>query len=419
MKNLLIAIGFIALPATLVAQGGLSYPGNYDFKSFLDDSQKAYNFSGLDFLLARNTSSQTDRNFTFLKNAINNWSYVRISKKASLYSQLQRTDEIYIKDPGLSSGILNSLGEGFDWNPDTVIDLTGGRFGIVGYQDFGSWIEWKGDSKSYLMGVRLRDYSNIYALSVDTGCVANLYTSQLNTGSEYIAYAKADQVYLSANSANLELLNTDPVKLLSSIIIPRNFLLLLDYTERHVINDQHEIEASLIGIPLLSTLSELLNRKVEFKWKFDGLDLGRLDSILPEAQFQPDSSVGNVTNQLNSSKNLFKPAQEIHLSWTYIPTPSLRCSAKYSYYSNHLFNNSNLAIGLHQNHGRNLQLMTRLNFSSQFGNWNEIGLLYKPMPGITFYGNVTGTDIVRFRETIQVKKNFKILHLSIGLFANL
>jgi hypothetical protein len=63
--------------------------------------------------------------------------------------------------------------------------------------------------------------------------------------------------------------------------------------------------------------------------------------------------------------------------------------------------------------------MTRMNFSSQFGNWNEIGFLYKPMPGITFFGNVSGSDIVRYRETLQVKKNFKILHLSFGLFANL
>jgi|DEB0MinimDraft_10_1074344.scaffolds.fasta_scaffold24850_1 hypothetical protein len=417
-KIALFIIYYAAISYAALAQGGYSYPGNYEFKSFMD-GQVAYNFSGVDLLLARNTSDQKDRNFTFLKSAINNWSYVRLSKKASLYTQLQRSDELYLKDPGLTNGLLNSIEGGFHWNPDTMVDLSGGRLGLVGYQDFGSWVEWNGESKSYLIGVRMRDYSNIYAVSLDTGYIANRYTSPLNTGSEYVAYAQANQVYLAGNTANLDLLVTDPLALVSELLLPNNFLILLDYTERHIINDHHEIEASLIGIPLFSELSDLLNRKVEFDWKFSGVNLNRLDSLLPGATVQLDSSIGMVTPQLNSSKNLFKPSQEIHFGWTYIPTPAIRCSAKYSYYSNHLFNNSNLALGVFQNHGRNLQLMTRINISSKFGNWNEIGVLYKPAPGITLFGNVTGADVFRFRESFQVKKNFKILHLSFGLFANL
>lgn len=416
-KILIIALCFI-LPNTLLAQGGYAYPGNYAFKSFMD-GQKAYNYSGLDFLLGRNISPKTDRNFTFLKNSITNWNYVRLSKKTSLFTQVQRSDEFYIKDPGLTNGLLNSLGQGFDWNPDTLVDLTGGRLGIVGYQDFGSWMEWKGDSKTILFGIRMRDYSNIYAVSLDTGCVANRYTSGLNTGSEYITYARANQIYLASNTANFDLLQSDPLSLVSKVLLPSNFLVLIDYTEKHVINEHHEVEASLIGIPIFSQLSDLLNRTVEFDWKFSGINLSNLDSILPGASIERDTSIGAVSAQLNSSNNLFKPSQEIHFSWAYTPIPALRCAAKYSYYSNHLFNNSNLALGLYQNHGKNLQVMTRMNFSSQFGNWNEIGVLYKPMPGITFFGNVSGSDIVRYRETLQVKKNFKILHLSFGLFANL
>ena len=67
----------------------------------------------------------------------------------------------------------------------------------------------------------------------------------------------------------------------------------------------------------------------------------------------------------------------------------------------------------------NLQILTRVNFSSEFGNWNEIGIRYKPFPGTTIFLNTSGGDIFRFKETIQFKKNFKILHLSLGLFANL
>lgn len=418
MRTLIIISLCIIVPKTLWAQGGYEYPGNYAFKSFTD-GQKAYNYSGLDFLLGRNISPKNDRNFTFLKTSISNWSFVRLSKKTSLYTQVQRSDEFYIKDPGLTNGILNSFGQGFDWNPDTLVNLTGGRIGIVGYQDFGSWIEWKSDLKSYLIGIRMRDYSNIYAISLDTGCVANRYTSGLNTGSEYVAYAQADQIYLANNTANLDLLLSDPLSLVADVLLPKNFLVLMDYTENHVINEHHEIEASLIGIPLFSQLSDLLNRKVEFDWKFSGVNLSNLDSILPGASIQRDTSIGLVSQQLNSSRNLFKPSQEVHFSWAYTPITALRCTAKYSYYSNHLFNNSNLALAINQNHGKNLQVMTRMNFSSQFGNWNEIGLLYKPLPGMTIFGNVCGTDFIRFRETLQVKKNIKILHLSFGLFANL
>ncbi len=181
-KIALFIIYYAAISYAALAQGGYSYPGNYEFKSFMD-GQVAYNFSGVDLLLARNTSDQKDRNFTFLKSAINNWSYVRLSKKASLYTQLQRSDELYLKDPGLTNGLLNSIEGGFHWNPDTMVDLSGGRLGLVGYQDFGSWVEWNGESKSYLIGVRMRDYSNIYAVSLDTGYIANRYTSPLNTGS--------------------------------------------------------------------------------------------------------------------------------------------------------------------------------------------------------------------------------------------
>ena len=79
MRKMLIIALSIILPNTLLAQGGYAYPGNYAFKSFMD-GQKAYNYSGLDFLLGRNVSPKTDRNFTFLKNSITNWSYVRLSK---------------------------------------------------------------------------------------------------------------------------------------------------------------------------------------------------------------------------------------------------------------------------------------------------------------------------------------------------
>jgi len=399
-------------------QGGYAFPGNYDFKTFTDDS-KAYNYSGIDIFLGRNISSNTKRNFVFLKNAVNNWSFVKLSEKLNLYTQIQRTDEFYLKDPGLTNGIVNSLSVGFEWHPDTILDLSRSRVGIIGYQDFGSWAEWESQSGFSLFGMRLRDYTNIYALDFDTASLSNSYTSQLNTGSEYVAFAQGNQIYLSGNVPSLELIQSDPLKFVSSAIAPKNYLLLFDYIERHKINDQHEFETSFIGIPIYSQLTELVRQTIQLDWSFSGLKLSKLDSILPRLNVQKDTNIAGVTSQLNSKSNIFNPAQEVHFGWTYTPRPSLRYTAKISLFSNHLFNNSNLSLGMYQNHGKNLQVFTRLNFSSQFGNWNEVGLLFKPFPGMTIFSNLSGTDIFRYRETLQVKKDFKILHLSFGLFANL
>jgi hypothetical protein len=418
MKLSIIYISIFFIPVCAWAQGGYSYPGNYIFKPFAD-SQKAYNYSGFEFFMGRNISPTTDRNFVFLKNSINNWGFVKLSQKTSLYSQIQRSDEVFFKDNGLTKSILNSVTEGFYWNPDTIINLTGARVGLVGYQDFGCWIERTRESKSYLIGLRLRDYSNIYVAQIDTGYFANRFTSTLNTGSEYIAHAQIDQFYLSGNTATFDVLQNGASNLFSEFFLPKNFLILLDYTERHKINNKHDFELSLIGIPIINRISDILYRKMGVDWNFSGVNLSQLDSIVPQAILMRDTNIRSVSSTFNSSNNSFKPSQEIHLGWNYTPLKALRCSAKFSYYSNHLFDNSNLAFGLFQNHGSNLQIMMRTNFSSQFGNWNEIGILFKPLPKITVFGNVSGGDILRFREETQVKKNFKVLNLTFGLFANL
>ena len=417
-RKFIVSLAALSFSISVFAQGGFSYPGNFEFKPFTE-STKAYNYSGVDVLLARNTSSNVDRHFTFLKNSFSNWGFLKLSNRTKLYTQIQRTDELFVKDPGLTAGLLNSMNNGFQWDPDTSISLNGARFGIVGFQDYGSWVEIQRQKKDYLVGFRLRDYTNIYAMRVDTGSISNRYTSNLNTGSEYVAYAQIEQVFLQDNNRNLGMLILDAKSLVLDILIPKNFQILFDYTETNRINDQHQIEYSLIGIPLYSHLNDLLTRRASFDWRFSGINLDRLDSIIPSAEIQRDSAIGMVNNQLNSSKNIFKTSQEIHFGWTYIPHKAIRLTAKYSYYSNHLFQNANLSFGAFQNHGKNLQIMTRMNFSSQFGNWNELGLRYKPFPGATLFMNATGTDIIRFRETLQVKKNFKILHLSLGLFANL
>ena len=418
MRITLICISIYFLPIFSWAQGGHSYPGNYIFKPFTDN-HKAYNYSGFEFLLARNISSTTDKNFVFLKNSINNWGFAKLSKKTNLFTLIQRSDEVYFKDNGLTNALLNSVSDGFSWNPDTVFNLTGAQLGLIGYQDFGCWIERTSESKSYLLGLRLRDYSNIYIAEVDTGYISNRFTSPLNTGNEYLVHAQVDQFYLSGNSVNFNLLQNSVSSLLSEFFRPKNFLILFDYTERYKLSPKHEIETSLIGIPIINNISDILQRQMGIDWRFSGINLSQLDSVVPQPTLIRDTNIRRVSSTFNSSNNLFKPSQEIHIGWNYSPYRSMRYSAKFSYYSNHLFNNSNLALGMFQNHGNNLQIMIRTNVSSQFGIWNELGVLYKPSPIITIFGNVSGGDIIRFREETQIKENFKVLNLTFGLFANL
>jgi len=413
-----IFVTFIVLSIRGLAQGGYAYPGNFDFKPFLETT-KSYNYTGIDFLAARNLSPVRENNFNYLQNSVTNWSYLKLSKRMNLFSQVQRTDEILFKDQGLTKNIISSLGTGFQWHPDTCINLNNSKLGLVGYQDFGIWLEKKLEHKSVLYGMRMRDYSNIYALNIDTGSIANRYTSNLNTGTEYEVFIDGEQLFLGSNSSTLGMLILDPTSALLDALTPNSFLILADFKEVNKINDFHEFEYSLIGIPIFSNLRGLLDRKISLDWGFSGINLNRLDSILPDVNINRDTTIGSMPIQLNSSQNLFKPSQEIHFAWTYSPFKALRFTGKYSYFSHHLYKNSNFSLSAFQNHGKNLQILTRVNFSSEFGNWNEIGIRYKPFPGTTIFLNTSGGDIFRFKETIQFKKNFKILHLSLGLFANL
>lgn len=418
MIKLILIICGICSSVLSFAQVGFKYPGNYPFKVFMD-GEHVYNYSGNDFILGRNISPKTDLNFTLLKNSISNWSLIRTSKKTKLFTQIQRSDEFYFKDNGLTNKLIRSFGDGFNWNPDTILNLSESRLGIIGYQDWGSWFEWEGETKSRLAGIRIRNYSNIYAFALDSGQIANRYTSSLSTGTEYTAYAEGTQIYLAGNSNNLNLLLNDPLNLLTLYNVPRNFLVLIDFTERTKIHKHHEVEVSLIGIPIFNHLSELISQKIKLSWEYSGVNIQNLDSILPGINFNRDTNLVALRPNLYSKSNIFQPSQELHLLWTFKPKDAFRFTAKYSYFSDHFFNNTNLAFGIFQNHGKNLQIMTRLNFSNQFGNWNEIGFLFRPTPFVTVNMNLSGTDFIRLRETLQIKRDFNILRINLGLFANL
>jgi hypothetical protein len=140
---------------------------------------------------------------------------------------------------------------------------------------------------------------------------------------------------------------------------------------------------------------------------------------LPAFEVNRNSDSLDLNPELNSGNGIFRSPQELHLGWMYKPTNYLIYSIKYSYSSNHLFNNTNLSLSATQNHGKNLQLISRVNFSSQFGNWNEIGLIFKPIPNLTTYLNISGANNIRFRDNIQVNPNLRVFSLNFGLISNL
>lgn len=417
MKNLLLSI-VLFNSHVVFSQAGFANPVSFDFQYDFDEINAA-NFSFNEFFVGRNFKDSEFQNFKFLKNSLNNRTYLKLRKNIKLHTQIQRTDEFFLADRGVTDRISQSFIRGFQWNPDTNINLSGSKIGLIGFFDYGAWVKWTKKTKSTTVGLRLREYSNIYILSIDTGSFSNLYVSSLNTGTQYVAHSKATETYLSGNISNYNLIQSKPLELFYQSMNPRNFIILLDYIENINLNQKHGIEIGLIGIPLNTNISELFSRDISVNWRFSGINFSRPDSLLPAFEVNRNSDSLNLNPGLNSGNGIFRSPQELHLGWMYKPTNYLIYSIKYSYSSNHLFNNTNLSLSANQNHGKNLQLISRVNFSSQFGNWNEIGLIFKPIPNLTTYLNISGTNNIRFRDNIQVNPNLRVFSLTFGLISNL
>lgn len=417
MKNLLLIL-ILSNSHAAFSQAGFAGPGNFDFQYYFDDLN-AVNFSINEFFVGQNFKDSEFQKFKFLKNSLNNRTYLKLRNNIKLFTQIQRTDEFFLADRGITDRISQSFIRGFQWNPDTNINFSGSKIGIMGYFDYGAWVKWSKKTKSTTIGLRLREYSNIYVLSIDTGSFSNLYVSPLNTGTQYVAHSKGTETFLSGNMSNYNLLQSNPLDLIYQSVRPRNFTVLLDYVKSINLNNKHSIEIGLIGVPLNTNISGLLSREISLNWRFSGLNFSQRDSILPAIELNRNLDSSALNPELNSGNGIFRSPQELHLGWTYTPKKYLTYSFKYSYFSNHLFSNTNFSLAATHNHGKNLQFTSRMNYSSQFGNWNEVGLIFKPMPYFTTYLNISGTNNIRFKENIQINPNLRVFSINIGLITNL
>ena len=116
-RKFIVSLAALSFSISVFAQGGFSYPGNFEFKPFTE-STKAYNYSGVDVLLARNTSSNVDRHFTFLKMCLRCQIRVfKISKcPGSRYSKCQIRISENAQMPG-TRVFQNAQNPGFSGNP--------------------------------------------------------------------------------------------------------------------------------------------------------------------------------------------------------------------------------------------------------------------------------------------------------------
>lgn len=420
MKKLIffgyLILGSFAFAPHVTAQITDANPIDFTFNQILD--KKAVGYTGLELFVGRNLSSDLDKNFASFVLNTSSWNMVKVRPKIKFFSQVGRTDEIFFQGGGNGKILFGSLSNDIQWNPDTSLIFNKSRFGIVGHQEFGMWFEYLSKKRRTFSGLRLRNYSNIYALSLDSGLIANRFTSPLQVGNEYVVFGRGQQTYLGSNPTNLESIFQDPISFLLNSLVPNNILLLLDYSEKINLSEKLTFHFDLHGIPLFANLGNLKQREVSLDWRFQGINLSKLDSSFSPLGLVRDTSIETVSVQLNSRNSVLRPSKKIQIGINYKPISSIQLKADYQYILQHFYSTNDLSLKILTDHGDNLKIMAGLHVSSQFGPWSEFCIFYKPIPKTTLFMKGSGLDIVSWKDSLEFKKNFRILQVSIGLVAN-